>query len=295
MMRKWHLGAMADAPHSSSVVIEDPKHHHHHCNNNIITSATSDDVIIPNSRNNTSGKPPSLFFGCIYISREQLSEFFCDSNNNNGSSSSSAVAERLNLVQRMFQYGMGIGQLLSDPSGSSAPSADFVFSLYELHLELQLDACAEPTKLPSRMLCNRALRKDREERFGDVAAAALRPTPKHVDKEPPYRTARFAPGSFLLHASHEADVNATASSSSAQHHSLDYFSVCLGFIQTLLLCYRRLLDPSLCSNSLAVKRFVAWDSEIEVLIQKLFLELRGLCEKLLEQADVDHMSSLGCA
>ena len=231
----------------------------------------------------SSGKPPSLFFGTIYISREQLSEYF---------GSSGSGAERLALVQRMFQYGAGIGALLSDPSGSTSSSTDFVFSLHELHLEIQVDSCAEASRLPSRLLSTRALRKDREERFGgDSAVAALRPVPKHIDKEPPYRSARFAQGSYLLHRTHEADVNLVAAFPSP---ALDYFTVSLAFIQTLLLCYRRLLDPSLCQNSLAVKRFVAWDSEMEGLILKpLFLELRGLCDQLLECADMIELSRLG--
>lgn len=201
-------------------------------------------------------------------------------------------------MQRMFQHGFAIGELLSDASGSTAPSADFVFALHELMLEIQLDGCAaEATKLPARLLHARSLRKDREERLGDAAAAALRPAPKHLDKEAPYRAARFAPGSFLLHAAHDADVDLLQHSGSGNGSgsgaALDYFTVGFAFIQTLLLCYRRLLDAALCQNSLAVRRFVAWDAEMGALSHRLFEALRALCDALMEQADADALAELG--
>lgn len=219
----------------------------------------------------------SLFFGCMYVSRNQLCEWFESSD------------ERILLTQKMFHYGMGVGALLSDAAlSASSPASDFLFHLFEMHLEIQLDATATNQLPPARLLNQRSLRKDREERLGETAAATLRPAPRHLEKETGSlsRPARFAADSFLFHEANRSDVKLPL-------RSMDYFAVCLGFVQTMLLCYRRLLDSELVKNTMALKRFVQFDEQLEENVMKpLFKELRALVDYLLTHAENEMMTAL---
>jgi hypothetical protein len=209
----------------------------------------------------------ALFFGAMHLSRNQLSDWFA------------ANDERTGLVRRMYWYGMGIGELLSDRATAASPSADFACALFELQLELRVDAAAAATLPTSRLLGVRALRADREERLGDAAAASSRPTPRLLDRDGA-RPPRYADDSFLLHVAHRDGVCYESAA------TLDYFTVCAAFIATLLTCYRRLLDEDVGRNVLAMRRLVQWDAELEAAVLKpLVKELKALVGYLLEHAE----------
>lgn len=284
MLRNWHAGAASGPMSCVSIAAagggggeqQQQQQASDKGDHSSVPSASSPTPPPSPPRMTRTTRLSSLFFGTLHIGREQLSEYFA------------AAPERTELVARMYSYGMGVGALLVDHAMSASTAADFVFHLFELHLEVQLDETATDTLPASRMMLARALRKDRAERLGDAAAADMRPQPRHLDREgrqPP----RFAAESFLLHAAHEPDARVAAA-------DLDYFAVCVGFLQTTLLCYRRVLDTELARNAMAMRRLAQWDRELELTVVKpLFVELRGLVDALLGQADADLMAALACA